>query len=138
MRWTTAVVLAAALTAIFGRPFPQYATQKLLPIKTLQAEQTAQDVHIVSEVGEGWGADWAAAVEDLKRNAAGDVFFQTAERAFFCDRRLARQAVLSGDLRPAARVCFSDKIRPTEALCSAAESRTVAELRAAYAGENAG
>lgn len=138
MRWTTAVVLAAALTALFGRPFPQYATQKLLPIKTLQAEQTAQGVHIVSEVGEGWGADWAAAVEDLERSAAGDVFFQTAERAFFCDRSLARQAVLSGDLRPAARICFSDEIRPAEALHVSTDSRTVAELRAAYAGETSG
>lgn len=138
MRWTTAAVLAAALTAIFGRPFPQYATQKLLPIKTLQAERTAQGVHIVSEVGEGWGADWASAVEDLKHSAAGDVFFQTAERAFFCDRSLARQAVLSGDLRPAARVCFSDEIEPPEALRVSADSRTVAELRAAYVGETSG
>lgn len=124
MRWTTAVVLAAVLTAIFGRPFPQYATQKLLPIRTLRAERTAEGVHIVSEVGEGRGADWAAAVEELR--ARGDVFFATAEELVCADREIVRQAVLSGDLRPAARVSFSD-----------AEGMTVAELRAAYVGEAA-
>lgn len=124
MRWTTAAVLAAVLTAIFGRPFAQYETQKLLPIGTLTVERTPQGVHIVGEVGEGTGEDWATAVENLRENAAGDVFFGTAEEIVCADRELVRQAVLSGDLRPAARVIFARE-----------DGMTVAELRALYAGE---
>lgn len=139
MKWTTALLLAALLTLLFGLPFQEYETAHLLPIKTLQAERTAEGVHLCSEVGEGWGEDWASAVEDLRQRASGDVFFETAEQIVFCDQTVARQAAQSGDLRPAAQVRFAREPYPQEGLSAYlgahASALTVADLRAAYAME---
>ncbi len=133
MKW---LYLAAAVLAtfIFGLPFREYDTAKLLPIHTVQAAHTADGVQLVSEVGTGEGASWQEAVEDLRKNAAGEVFFDTAEQVVFCDRTLVSEAVESDVLRPAAQVYFSDHLQDPQGLneyLSAHESRlTVADLRA--------
>lgn len=136
MKWFPTVLLAAALTMIFGLPFREYDTAQLLPIRTLQVEKTAAGVHILSDVGEGTGRTWAAAVENLRENAPGDVFFDTAEQIVFCGG-VVREAVESGLLRPAAQVYFASMLRDSAALneyYSAHESSlSVAELRALYA-----
>ena len=138
MKWTTALLLAAAVTVIFGLPFREYDTQRLLPIKTVQVEKDRNGVHIVSEVGEGRGASWAEAVADLRANAPGDVFFETAEQVVFCSWQVVCEAAESGDLRPAAQVYFADGLQEPEGLntyLSAHEtSLTVADLRAGTPG----
>ena len=106
MKW--AILTAVVLTVIFGLPFREYETQQLLPIKTLCAEYADGEVHIVSEVGEGRGSTWQAAVEDLKLHAAGDVFFDTAEQIVVTHRELALAA--KDDLRPSAQVYFVKKL----------------------------
>ncbi len=116
MKWWHCILLGVVLTLIFGLPFREYQTQQLLPIKTVQAERTAEGIHIVSEVGEGIGATWNDAVEDLRENAAGDVFFDTAEQAVFSDQALAQEAADSGILRPAAQVYFAKELLEPETL----------------------
>ncbi|MBR6825239.1 MAG: hypothetical protein IKM59_01695 [Oscillospiraceae bacterium] len=103
MKWIAAAV---ALILLYGLPFHRYDTAKLLPIRCVQAQREGGRIHILSEAGEGYGATWQEAVEDLRRNAPGEVFFDTAEQGVFSDEALARQAAESGDLRPGAEVFF--------------------------------
>lgn len=127
---------AAALTVILGLPFRSHDTAALLPIRTVQVAMEDGLVHIVSEVGEGTGKSWTAAVEDLRANAPGEVFFDTAEQIVFCNRAetIAETVAQSGELRPAAQVYFADELRDPEnlnALLSAHESgQTLAMLGA--------
>lgn len=133
MKWGYALA-AVVLTCVFGLPFDEYDTASLLPIKTVQAARTREGVTLVSEVGQGVGKTWREAVADLRENASGEVFFDTAEQVIFCSRSLVKEAVESGELRPSAQVYFARKLREPEGLneyLSAHESDlTVADLRA--------
>ena len=133
MKWLY-LIAAVVLTLIFGLPFREYDTARLLPLLTVQAARTDSGVTIVSETGKGEGATWEAAVEDLRKNASGEVFFDTAEQVIFCDRTLIPDALESNVLRPAAQVYFADALQDPEGLheyLSAHESQiTVADLRA--------
>lgn len=137
MKWFPTVLLAAALTLIFGLPFREYDTAQLLPIRTLQVEKTAKGVHILSDAGEGTGENWAAAVENLRENAAGEVFFDTAEQIVFRGGAVVREAVESGELRPAAQIYFVSELRKDDLLNDYYKTHqsdlSVAELRALYA-----
>lgn len=137
MKWFPAVLLAAALTLVFGLPFREYNTAQLLPIRTLQVEKTEAGLHILSDAGEGTGKAWADAVENLRQNASGDVFFDTAERIVFCGGVSPRAAVESGDLRPAAQVYFAaapiEQEKLNDYLAAHPSPLRVAELRARYA-----
>ena len=104
MKW---LITAILLTCIFGLPFRDYDTAKLLPIRCLQAQRENGQIVLRSEAGEGSGKTWTEAVENLRKNAAGDVFFDTAEQAVFSDNALALEAAQSGILRPAAEVYFA-------------------------------
>lgn len=116
MKWWLALLTAIVLTLIFGLPFREYETQQLLPIKTLQAEYTENGIHIASDVGEGKGESWQSAVEDLRKNASGDVFFDTAEQLAVTDRLLALEAAHSGELRPSAQVYLVSELAPMKGL----------------------
>ena len=133
MKWLY-LIAAVVLTFVFGLPFREYDTARLLPLLTVQAARTDSGVTIVSEVGSGEGATWEKAVEDLRQNASGEVFFDTAEQVIFCDRSLVSDALESDVLRPAAQVYFADALQDPEGLheyLSAHESPiTVADLRA--------
>lgn len=137
MKWFPTVLLAAALTLIFGLPFREYDTAQLLPIRTIQVEKTAKGVHILSDAGEGTGENWAAAVENLRENAAGEVFFDTAEQIVFRGGAVVREAVESGELRPAAQIYFVSELRKDDLLNDYYKTHqsdlSVAELRALYA-----
>lgn len=114
LRFWHCVILAAILTVFFGLPFREYRTQQLLPIRTLQAQRSDGGVRLLSEAGEGEGATWEAAVEALRQNASGEVFFDTAEHVVFSDADLATDAARSGLLRPSAQVHFSAEVREAE------------------------
>ena len=133
MKWFC-LATAVLLTVIFGLPFREYDTARLLPLRTVQADVTSCGVRLVSEAGAGEGTTWADAVADLRKNASGEVFFDTAEQVVLCDRSLIAAAVESGNLRPAAQVYFADALRDPDGLheyLSAHESPlTVADLRA--------
>lgn len=133
MKWIY-LLSAIALTAIFGLPFRAYDTQKLLPVRTVQATITERGaVKIVTEIGEAEGTTWAQAVAALREKASGDVFFDTAEQLVVCSPALLPDIVESGDLRPAAQVYFADALTDPAGLneyLSAHESeRTVADVR---------
>lgn len=105
---------AIGLLFVFGVPFQKYNTERLLPVLTLQVEMK-EEVHLVTEVGEGRGKNWDAAVADLRENASGDVFFQTAEAVVFCGSPV-EEVLTSGLLRPAARVYTASALREPEGL----------------------
>ena len=119
MKWHQALLLAVLLTLLLGLPFREYDTKKLLPMKTLQAERRDGKIHLVSEAGEGCGKTWEQAVEQLERQAPGEVFFDTAEQAVFTDDILAREAAESGLLRPSAQVYFAEELRDPAGLYEA-------------------
>lgn len=132
--------LAAAVLAVwFGMPFRTRDTARLLPLRTVQVEAGAQGVRLRSEQGEGSGKSWREAVENLRENAPGDVFFDTAEQLVVCGAAegLLPEIVDSGCLRPAAQVYRAEEMRPAEglnALLNAHESGvTVGGLAAALA-----
>lgn len=107
---------ALVLTLLFGLPFRTVDTQRLLPLLTIQVAREDGAVRLRSEAGEGVGADWGAAVADLRAQASGEVFFDTAEHIVVCDRDLLPQILRSGVLRPAAQVYFADAFRDVEGL----------------------
>lgn len=107
---------ALVLTLLLGLPFRTVDTQRLLPLLTIQVAREDGAVRLRSEAGEGVGADWGAAVADLRAQASGEVFFDTAEHIVVCDRDLLPQLLRSGVLRPAARVYFADAFRDVEGL----------------------
>lgn len=112
-RWLLAALI---LLLIYGLPFRKYETEKLLPILCLQAQRVNGRVYILSEAGKGSGANWQEAVEDLKRKASGEVFFDTAEQVVFSDASLAVEAAQSGILRPAAEVFLAKGFRDPKSL----------------------
>lgn len=107
---------ALVLTLLLGLPFRTVDTQRLLPLLTIQVAREDGAVRLRSEAGEGVGADWGAAVADLRAQASGEVFFDTAEHIVVCDRDLLPQILRSGVLRPAAQVYFADAFRDVEGL----------------------
>ena len=139
MKWIY-LLAAAVLTAIFGLPFRAYDTEKLLPVRTVQAARTEGGaVRLVTEIGTAEGATWAEAVAALRESASGDVFFDTAEQLVACSPSLLPDIVESGDLRPAAQVYFADAPTDPEGLNAylrAHESgRTIADVRYALLRE---
>lgn len=116
MKWWHCGLIAVGLTLIFGLPFREYETQRLLPVRALQAHRKDGGVYLLTEVGEGFGVSWDKAVEDLRKNAPGEVFFDTAQQAVFSDFALAKQAADSRILRPSAQVYFSQTVQEPEGL----------------------
>lgn len=137
MKWL--LIGAVALALFFGLPFRQYNTEALLPIETVQVLLSREGVTLVSEAGSGKGADWQEAVEDLRQNASGEVFFHTAEQVVLCDagEDLLPQLLDSGMLRPAARVCRAKELYEPEGLgeylATHGSKVTVRELQGAIA-----
>ncbi len=62
----------------------------------------------------GSGESWTAALADLDRSAAGDVFLSTAEQLVLTGSAvtLLPEIVQSNALRPAAQVCFAPEAPP--------------------------
>ncbi len=132
MKYTLAAALL--LTVLLGLPFREYDTGKLLPIQTLQADLENGRVLLVSEAGSGEGDTFAEAVEDLRKKASGDVFFDTAEHLVLCDASLLPQILEEDLLRPAAQVYFAHALQAPDGLSDYLSAHpaglTLAKLRA--------
>ncbi len=115
MKWLC-IALALALVLAFGLPFREYDTAKLLPIQTLQGDIIEGQVCLVSEAGEGTGPDFLSAVENLRENAAGDVFFETTEHLILCSEALLPQIIDSRLLRPSAQLYTAPELQAPEGL----------------------
>ena len=140
-RWLLAALI---LIMIYGLPFSAYDTEKLLPIRCIQAYREGNKICILSEAGEGQGESWQEAVENLRHRASGEVFFDTAEQAVFSDYALAVEGAKSGELRPGAEVFFEKMPQEPEKLY-AYLSQHGSDLKIgdimedrAYVGENGG
>lgn len=140
--WWPTVAAAVLLIILCGLPFQEHETARLLPMKTVQVELTADGVHLVSEIGEGSGANWNAAVQNLRANAPGEVFFDTAEQLILCDRAvtIVPEILEDGTLRPAAQVYRADALQEPEGLndyLAAHESALTLGALRAYIAEDA-
>lgn len=134
MKWS--IFAAVVLCFVFGLPFHDYDTEKLLPLQTLQVISEKSGIRLLSEAGEGTGASWDEAVEDLKRKASGHVFFDTVEHVVFCGRGLEKEVLFSEQLRPAAQVYYAEKPLEQENLAEYLSAHpapmTLADLKAYF------
>lgn len=135
MKWS--IFAAVVLCLCFGLPFHDYDTEKLMPIQALQVIGTEEGVRLVSEVGNGEGVSWDEAVEDLRKNASGHVFFDTVEYVIFCGREREAEVLSGGQLRPAAQVYYARKPLEQEGLAEYLSAHpasvTLADLKASLA-----
>ena len=110
LRGAAAAGLAVLALLIWGLPFPAYETATLLPVETVQLARTEDGrVLLRTEAGDGVGADWSAAVRELRANAPGTVLLDTAEQLVLCtdEPELLQEAAESGDLRPAVQLRYA-------------------------------
>lgn len=135
MKLILILLLLAVLVSLFGLPFEAYETQKLLPVKTVQLALLENGlVHLVTEVGQGIGESWQAAVADLRARAAGTVFFDTAAHLVVCGaaETIVPEALESGELRPSTQLSHADRVVSAEGLSAwldtHASGPTLAEL----------
>lgn len=140
MKLLLIVLLVVALVVVFGKPFGEFDTASLLPVKSLQIESFDDVVRVVTEFGEGVGRSWKEAVAALRAQASGEIYLNTAEQIVFCDQSLTvapellEEVLESEELRPAAQVYVCEQLRDAETLhdfLGAHESAvTVGALRA--------
>lgn len=101
------ILLAAALSMAGLIPFESSDVASLVPVETLTVD--LQEGQVILNGGDcrGYGADWTAALEDLRRSAGGTVFLGTAEQVVLSQSAasLLPEIIRSSDLRPAAVVC---------------------------------
>lgn len=118
MKLIIILLLIAVLVSLFGLPFEEYPTGQLLPVKTIQVEKLNGLVQVVTEVGRGVGESWKQAIADLRAQAAGTVFFDTAEHIIFCGtaETIVPEALESEELRPSTRVYYADALAEPEGL----------------------
>lgn len=144
MKLLLVILLVIALVVVFGKPFREFDTASLLPVKSLQIESFDDVVRVVTEFGEGIGKSWKEAVAALRAEAAGEIYFDTAEQIVFCDKNLTvapellTEVIESDELRPAAQVYVAEELRDAQTLhaylCAHESGVTVGALRA-YAAE---
>lgn len=140
MKLLFVILLVIALVVVFGKPFREFDTASLLPVKSLQIESFDDVVRVVTEFGEGIGKSWKEAVAALRAEAAGEIYFDTAEQIVFCDKNLTvapellTEVLESGELRPAAQVYVSEEMRDAQTLndylCAHESGVRVGALRA--------
>ena len=105
------LVIGASLLGVL--PFERHDVSELQPAQTLVVEYLQEDqVRLSSDGGlTATGPDWTAAVEQLRRNAQGYLFLNTAERVIFVGRAVTLLPQVAADevLRPAAQVYAVDQ-----------------------------
>lgn len=101
------VCLAAALRMTGLMPFSGNDVADLVPVEALTVDWKRGQVVLDSGESQGYGADWAEALEDLHRGADGTVFLGTAEQVVLSEAavRLLPDVIRSQQLRPAAVIC---------------------------------
>ena len=104
------VCLAAALRMSGLLPFSGSDVAELAPVEALTVDWKQGQVVLNGGACQGYGKDWAAALEDLHRGAEGTVFLGTAEHVVLSEDavRLLPDVIRSEELRPAAVICVCD------------------------------
>lgn len=107
----TALLLAAELLGWL--PAEQKDVGDLLPVRALVVSR--EEGQLVLDGGEklrGQGADWNAAMEDLRASAPGDAFFGTADYVILADgaQTVLMDVLGERELRPAAQVYAADGV----------------------------
>ena len=116
MKW--ALCVAVGLIFFYGLPYREYETARLLPIQCLQAHRQGGEIVLRWEEGEAVGQNWQSAVDALRREAKGELLFDTASQLVVSDEALAREIGESGVLRPGAQVFFATELSDAEELLS--------------------
>lgn len=134
LRGALAVWLALLALLYLGLPFPAYETATLLPVRTVQLARGSDGRLLLrTEAGDGTGADWRSAVQELRTNAPGTVLLDTAEQLVLCGETELPPDVFDA-LRPAVQVRRAETLRPVEGLAELLHAHesgvTLAELTA--------
>lgn len=110
-RILTMLAAAIAASAAGLLPFRSTDVAKLLPVQTVLLLRQEDGVLLKGDDGLlGRGEDCAAALENLRQTAAGDVFLQTATCIVAQDAALLDAAAETGALRPAAAVYLTQDL----------------------------
>ena len=101
------VCLAAALRMADLLPFSGSDVADLVPVETLTVDWKANQVVLNGGACQGYGENWASAIEDLRKSGEGTVFLGTAEQVILSEAavRLMPDVIRSTELRPAAVIC---------------------------------
>ncbi len=107
-KWLYLTAALAAVGVLSRLPHPARDISKLEPVRTVYLYTEAGDLCIETDTGDsGTGADLMEATSDMKANADGEIFLDTAEFLI-----LAPEVAITPDfytlLRPGCKVCYTD------------------------------
>lgn len=138
--WIAAVAVLVKLTGLV--PFESSDVANLAPVEALTVTMAQNQVVLDGGDCRGYGADWDAALQDLRDGAEGKLFLGTAEQVILSKDalELLPDVVRCGELRPAAVicVCLGDPPDPADAasyLSSHDAGMTIQRIRAAMLAE---
>ena len=108
-RFVLVLVLAAVLRMSGVLPFHGIDVAGLVPLETLTVDWDGRSVILNGGLCCGYGGDWDASLEDLRRGAEGVAFLGTVEQIVLSKNaaHLLPDVIRSDVLRPAAVVCVS-------------------------------
>ena len=108
-RFVLVLVLAAALRISGVLPFHGSDVAELVPLETLTVDWNGRTVILNGGLCSGYGEDWDASLEDLRRGAEGIAFLGTVEQIVLTKNaaHLLPDVIRSEALRPAAVVCVA-------------------------------
>jgi len=109
------LVLAAALGALGLLPFRRTDVSELIPVQTIVVTRSG-DRYVV-DIGQGLralGQTVAQALDRLRREAPGEVFFKTAEQVVLTEEAAdaVEEIVTEPELRPAAGLYLTPDAAP--------------------------
>ena len=79
-KWFFLIAVLVAVAVFSRRPHPARDVAKLEPIQTVYVCRSGTDISIETDTGaKGTGATLTEAAADMKANASGEVFLDTAE-----------------------------------------------------------
>ena len=107
-KWLCLAAALAAIGVLSRLPHPARDISKLIPVQAVYLYYDQGELHIETDTGDhGSGPDLAAAAEDLKARASGELFLDTAEFLL-----LASDVPITEEfytlLRPSCRVCYTE------------------------------
>lgn len=108
-RWRAYLLAALAAVAVSWGPFSGSDVAKLEPVEALCVSREADMVILRTDThNEGRGADLPGALADMKKTASAEIFMETADYLILTPDCAELLPQITGLLRPATRVCFSD------------------------------
>lgn len=108
-RWAIYLLLFAAAAALGTSSFTGTDVGELLPVEAVRVSVREGEILLETDTGDsGRGADFTAALRDLKESAPGNLFLETADYLILAPESEPFLEELYGCLRPSCGVCVED------------------------------